>query len=69
MRPVPQPHGQRDVLGKLPCHLHGVDVIRRRLQDGVVAHEVGGTYVSGVVLQYDSGAVCSMTSMGGRQPY
>lgn len=63
MRLVLQPHRERDVLGQLSCHLHGVDVVRRRLENGVVAHEMGGAYVGVVVLQHYSSAVRSMTSM------
>lgn len=69
VRLVLQPHGQRDVFGQLSGPLHGVDVVRGRLQDGVVAHEVGGAYVGVVVLQDYSSAVCSMTSTGGQQGY
>lgn len=67
VRLVLQPHRQRDVFGQLSGHLHGVDVVRRRLQDGVVAHEMGGTHVGGVVLQHYSSTVRSMTSTGGQQ--
>lgn len=69
MRLVLQAHGERDVSGQLTGHLHGVDVVRRRLQDGVVAHEMGGSYVGVAVLQHYSGAVRSMSSTGGQKEY
>lgn len=64
VRLVLKAHRERDVSGQLSGHLHGVDVVCRRLQDGVVAHEVGGSYVGVVVLQHYSGTVRSMTSAG-----
>lgn len=63
MRVVLHPHGERDVSSQLSGHLHGVDVVRGRLQDGVVAHEMGWAQVRIVVLQHYGGAVRSVTSV------